>query len=385
MDTKAIVSLVDYENNISFDNFSIRDAVNESHHYQMEKHTDIRAIFLQKCYWFGCYFIKKSMHDTYHAEKYIKIYTHDSNPEHPHISIYLENTPSDILIRLMEINNSESFKTLGIRINIINNLVNSMISNINEIDIYQLILEVLGMDLTMFEAPDTLYKLPREFHCLSEKGDIHNRYKIAKEYFISMYINNISDIEKYIVGGYMSSSDPNKYHNNVYDIYKCFLMIDLSDTHKIKNFMQNIPEKILGLDIVVQNINKPNIIIPFKFGKIFSPANFDTDIYIGDSSSGSKSLSIWSPRIPDMIGYFKYITNDILMIQGNILVTYHGNSMDTLQITYTDDSIIITETNTYSKKHYGQGVRELMASRGTTSIPIKKYKYIIFKKQFNFI
>ena len=84
----------------------------------------------------------------------------------------------------------------------------------HETDIYRIILEVFGMDRAVFEAHDTLYRLPKEFHCLL-KEDIHNRYKIAKEYFISMYINNIPDIEKYLVGGHISS-DPINDH----DIYK---------------------------------------------------------------------------------------------------------------------------------------------------------------------
>ena len=156
-------------------------------------------------------------------------------------------------------------------------------------------------------------------------------------------------------------------------------MIDLSDTHKIKTFMQNIPDKILGFDIVVQNIIKPDTVIPFKFGKIYSPDNFNTDIYVGDTVSGSRSLSIYTPRIPDIVGYFKYKTNHILpsTMQGNLLILYDGNSMDIHQISYTDDSIIIIETETYHKKQYGQGIKLLMATKGTVSIPIKK--------QFNFI
>jgi hypothetical protein len=266
--------------------------------------------------------------------------------------------------------------------------------------IKQLVIEKFGMSIEEFERcklSDLPIKINQSNIFSGNDSDINYKYFAVSCYFIMEHIKSIPGINKYIIGYYEI------YDNIIFINQKQHLSLNLLNAPN--HILVKIPIKLLDIDIIVKNTMNSEKYIPFGYG------NHNT--YNARVSDVNAHLSIqkieidrWNMinifRIIKIIIIFNLYTCIIILFANDWLlwpllflgigvslfmifqkhtylsVSYRGNADDRHAITYTNNSIIFTETVIHYRY---DDIRYMVETIDSKTIPEKDYRYIIFRRK----
>jgi hypothetical protein len=357
IDTNTLDSLIEPTLKITKEEFIIekiyRLKLGFGSYYAYE---DVNIEQLYKYYLFACYLIKQQIKEN-NIIGFYKNFNYNKNDFS--IVIYYNYDIST------EIFNILPSKLYGI--NIIKRKFNNDLSDINEKDIKQLIVEKLDTSIEEFENTP-INNLPMNFKMIDyhfgedAKMIINKKYFMVASHFIELYLNTIKDFNIYSIGNYnhfdpekgIKKDDPKQYEltGKVTKNIRCKLLMAPEE------LINSIPKKLLDIDIIIKNIVNKEVKIDFMHGTFNIDENklidFDVELTIA------------------------YENKLLFLFNKNLVVSYYyGNADDKHEISYTDDSIIFTVTKIHQKDNW---IRHLAGAHGSKIIPKKKYKYIVLRE-----
>ena len=236
------------------------------------------------------------------------------------------------------------------------------IKNITETDIItknikQLIIEKLNMSIEEFEKCNIhdlpIYQIYQNgiMHPVynDEKIELKYKYLLTSSYFIKQYFSKyIKDFEKYCCNcgvDWFNSDFDNDVKNEISMLF----------INSPKKLIDSIPKKLLDINIIIKNIINVENKIDFSYNKSI----YKNGISINITNYNNKN---W---------FYK-----LLCPWKKLKVSYYGNADDRHNISYTNDSVIITITQLHTKNNY---MRYCVGTFGHKIIPKKDYKYIVFR------